>query len=241
MPTPIAETRNLLIRAMSDDDLALLAPHFERVTLRDEETISRVGSSIDSVCFMEGGIASYASVSPSGVRTGIGIIGYEGMVEWHVLLGCDLSPYEVGVAVGGGTALRIAAGTLIDACRHSSTLHGLLMRFVQSFVIQLGQTAASNLNDPVERRLCRWLLMNHDRLEGDEIDLSHAEIGAMLGVRRASVTDTLHVLEGQGLIRSTRRRIAIRDRQRLRAAVGENYGVPEAEYARLICPFGKDG
>ena len=114
------------------------------------------------------------------------------------------------------------------------------MRFVQSMFAQIGQTAISNVNDPIQGRLCRWLLMNHDRLEGDEIQLSHSEIGNMLGVRRASVTDALHILEGEGLIRAKRKSICVRDRARLRACAGDNYGFAESEYRRLIGPFGKD-
>jgi CRP-like cAMP-binding protein len=114
------------------------------------------------------------------------------------------------------------------------------MRFIQSFIVQLGRTVVSNLSDPIDRRLCRWLLMNHDRLEGDTIELTHRQIGVMLGVRRASVTDALHVLEGERLIRAERRMIVVHDRARLRECAGESYGVAEAAYRRLIGPFGKD-
>jgi CRP-like cAMP-binding protein len=225
---------------MSDEDVSLLEPHFERVILSEGDLISPAGRSTDTLCFMEAGIASYAVISPSGHKTGIGMVGFEGLAGWHVLLGCEVSPHEIAVAVGGGTALRISTKRLIEVCKQCPSLDDLLMRFVQSFMIQLGQTAVSNLHDSVERRICRWLLMIHDRLASDEVDLSHAEIGIMLGVRRASVTDALHLLEGEGLIRSSRRRIIIRDRRRLRQAGGENYGMAEAEYVRLIAPFGKD-
>jgi CRP-like cAMP-binding protein len=162
-------------------------------------------------------------------------------VEWHALLGSTVSPLEVNIAVGPARAWRIPAADLLAAAQASPSLHHLLMRFVQAFMIQLGRTAASNLNDPVEKRLCRWLLMNHDRLPADEIELTHQQIGVMLGIRRASVTDALHILEGQGLIRSRRGCITVRNRARLRACAGDSYGAPEAAYNRLITSFGKDG
>jgi CRP-like cAMP-binding protein len=238
--TKLTASRNLLVQSLSDGDLSLISPFMEPVVLREEEVILLPESRIDYVFFLETGVASYASVPASGHRTGIGTIGYEGCIGWHLLLGCNVSPYEVTLAVGGAPAHRIAANSLLEACNRSPSLHSHLMRFVRSFMIQLGQTIVSNLNDPVERRLCRWLLMNHDRLEGEQIKLTHAQIGEMLGVRRASVTDALHVLEGEGLIRSVRGCITIRDRQKLRGAAGENYGIAEAEYSRLIAPFGKD-
>ncbi|HEX8258113.1 MAG TPA: helix-turn-helix domain-containing protein, partial [Allosphingosinicella sp.] len=89
--------------------------------------------------------------------------------------------------------------------------------------------------------LCRWTLMAHDRIEGDEIKVTHDEIAVMLGVRRASVTDALHILEGEGLIRSRRGRVTIRNRDGLRRLAGETYGYAEAEYSRLIAPFPRHG
>ncbi|HEV2567129.1 Crp/Fnr family transcriptional regulator [Sphingomonas sp.] len=241
MPAATRQTPNLLIRSLSDADFGLLETALERVPLHKEDVISPLGSRVDSVCFPESGIASYASIGLGGERTGIGIIGFEGLVGAHVLLGCDVSPHEVTATYGGGVALRCSTDHLLSACGQSETLRSVLNLFVQSFIIQLTHTAVSNLNDSVERRLSRWLLMNHDRLAGDEIELTHAEIGVMLGVRRASVTDALHLLEGEGLIRSSRRLITICNRSGLRRAAGENYGKAEAEYVRLIAPFGKDG
>ncbi len=79
--------------------------------------------------------------------------------------------------------------------------------------------------------------MAHDRIQGDEIKVTHDNIALMLAVRRASVTDALHILEGQGLIRGNRGRVTIRDREGLLLIVGETYGFYEAEYSRLIAPF----
>ena len=145
------------------------------------------------------------------------------------------------VAVGHGTALRIAKAPLLEACSRSPSLNALLLRFVNTFIIQLGRTTVSNLFDRVEQRLSRWLLMNQDRLGGDTIELTHKQLGDMLGVRRPSVTDALHLLEGQRLIRATRGSIVILDRDGLRRVVGDSYGFAEAEYARLIGPCRNDG
>ena len=240
MPLVRSNCRNLLLRTLSDEDFALLAGHADRVALEEGATVATRGQAIGTICFPEGGVASYSDVSEQ-VRTGIGMVGYEGFVEWHVLMGCERAVHDVTVAVGQGTALRVPSDVLLESSRRSASLHNLLMRFVQAFVVQLSRTAVSNLNDPVDRRLARWLLMNHDRLEGDEVELSHSEIATMLGVRRASVTDALHVLEGMRLIRAQRRHILVRDRTGLRAFAGDSYGTPEAEYARLIAPFGKGG
>lgn len=234
-----ATCRNLLLRSLAAEDFALLAPHCERVSLNAGDVVARAGEPIGQLCFPEGGIVSFADVLSDGSRVGIGHLGYEGLAGWPALLGCDQSPHEAAVTVNGDGAWRIDSRRLLDASRASATLGALLLRFVQAFLIQLGRTVVSNLTQPVDARLCRWILMGHDRLAGDEIEVTHHEIGVMLGVRRASVTDTLHILEGDGLIRCRRGRVIVRDRPALRAHAGETYGFAEAEYSRLIAPFGK--
>lgn len=241
MPIPLSQSsfRNILIREMQAEDFALLAPHFQPVPLEAGDVAAAAGATIDHVCFPEGGIISFSDVLSDGGRIGIGHLGYEGLAGWPALLGSDHSPHEACVTVGGAAGWRIDTQRLLDACRASATLNTLLLRFVQAFVTQLGRTVVSNLTQAVEPRLCRWILMGHDRLEGDEIEVTHHQIGIMLGIRRASVTDTLHILEGSGLIRCRRGAVIIRDRPGLRARAGETYGFAEAEYSRLIAPFGK--
>ena len=231
---------NLLIRSMSRTDRGLLEPHAKRVSLASGQVLAAPHDRIDRAYFPEGGVVSLFDVLATGDRVEVGIIGREGVCGWPLLLGCPTSPHEIKVAIGA-TALEIPSAALQEACDRSQTLQALLLRFVQALITQLGRTIGSHLAGPVERRLARWLLMNHDRLHGDEIELTHRQIGATLGVRRASVTDALHRLEGERVIRSRRGRVVITGRERLRELAGEAYGFAEAEYARLICPFGKCG
>lgn len=225
---------------MDPDDWGRLVPYLDPVDLPEGALIAAAGAETDSVCFMEAGVASYAAVAADGTRVGVAMVGCEGLVEWHGLLDSPASAHEVTIGVGPASAYRLPAARLQEVAGASPALQNLLLRFVQAMVVQLSRTAVSNLCDPVERRLCRWLLMNHDRLEGDEIRLTHQQVGQMLGVRRASVTDALHVLEGDGLIRCTRGSIVVRERARLRQCAGDSYGAPEAAYNRLIARFGKD-
>ena len=101
---------------------------------------------------------------------------------------------------------------------------------------QTAQSALVNGSSIVEERLARWILMCRDRLDADEFPITHDFLAMMLGVRRSSVTDAIHLLEGNLLIKATRGNIQILDRARLEHAAGASYGVPEAEYRRLIGP-----
>jgi CRP-like cAMP-binding protein len=237
MHSTLPRPANLLLQAMSDGDFALIEPHLERVPLRADHVICPANQPIREFCFLEGGVASFHDILSDGSRVGLGIIGYEGLTGWPALLGTEISPHEATVAIARGTALRLPVGRLHEARARSADLNDLLLRFVHAFIRQMGRTIVSNLTDPIERRLSRWLLMNQDRLQTDDIELTHKQIGVMLGVRRASVTDAVHLLEGQGLIKSTRGHILIRDREGLERLTGESYGAAEAEYSRLIAAF----
>jgi CRP-like cAMP-binding protein len=113
-----------------------------------------------------------------------------------------------------------------------------VLRYVQTSVVQGAQSTASNAHQRIEARLARWLLMCHDRVDGDELALVHEFMGLMIAAERSGVTITLHVLEGAGMIRSKREWVIILDRDKLEELAGESYGVPEAEYRHLIGPLG---
>jgi CRP-like cAMP-binding protein len=113
-------------------------------------------------------------------------------------------------------------------------VHRLLLRYAHALNVQTSATAFANANHTLEMRLARWLLMCHDRIDGYDIEITHDFLAMMLGVRRPGVTTTLHVLEGNQLIRATRGMVTIRDRKRLEELADDAYGLPEREYARLM-------
>lgn len=230
-----------MLGSLSEEDFGFLRPRLERVPLVTDDVMLKPNEQIERICFPESGVVSYHEMLQNGRRVGVAIIGYEGFMGWPALLGIDQSPHEASVAIGGGTALSISPAELLRACQERQAINVLLQRYVHCFISQTGRTIMSNLNDPLDKRLARWLLMNHDRLEGDRIDLTHEQLGVTLGVRRATVTDALHILEGNGFIRSKRGRIEVRDRAQLLAFAGESYGAAETEYARSIAPFPKCG
>lgn len=240
MPAAQTSCGNLLLRRLPGEDFALLEPHLDRTSFTAGAMLNRAGEAITTLCFPESGVASLHDVLTRGERVGIGLVGREGFTGWQVLLGGGEARHELAVGIPGEAALRIEKDRLIDACERSAALKTLLLRFVQTLLTQMGRTIVSNLHDPAERRLARWLLMNHDRISGDDIPITHSQIGVMLGVRRATVTDALHILEGEAAIRCTRGQISVRDRAGLRRLAGESYGSPEAEYRQLIAPFGRD-
>ena len=225
---------NRLLSRLDPRDFALLQPHLERVPLTIGSILASSGDAIDTVCFPEGGIVGFVDVLADDRRLAVGLLGREGFVGWPLLLGSDRWPHEVAVRAEQSTALRIGSDRLLAAAQASDELRSLLLRFVNSFVVQMGRTIVSNLIHSIEARAARWILLYHDRVKGDEIAMTHEEFGVMLGVRRSSITDALHRLEGQGAIRGLRGRIVVRDRTYLESLVVDTYGFAEAEYRRLL-------
>lgn len=238
-PIPQASCANLLLRALSPDDYALLAPHLERAELPLRAVVVEADTPVERVHFPESGIMSVVTDQEGGDPVEFGLFGRDGMSGAPVLLGAGQTPHHSFVQVGPATTLHLASGALLDCCGHSATLGDVLLRFVHTLHIQTAATAAANTHYELPERLARWLLMCHDRLEDDRLELTHQFMAQMLAVRRSGVTVTLHTLEATGAIRSSRGLVTIVDRARLAEIAGESYGSPEREYARLIAPFGK--
>jgi CRP-like cAMP-binding protein len=225
--------RNQLLAKLSHDDLDLLRPHLQPVQLDIRHVLEAANEPIAHVYFAESGFASMVARGPADRETQVGIIGREGVTGSSVLLGNDRSPNETFVQLAGAGHL-LDADALRNAMEGSTTLRTTLLRYVQSLTIQMAATALANSKVKVDARLARWLLMAHDRVDGQQVELTHEFLALMLGVRRSGVTEALQVLEGRKLIRGNRARLTILNRRGLEEAANGSYGVPEAEYARLM-------
>src|SRR5215204_6585233 len=224
---------NHLLQALSVQDFSVLQPQLEPVFLPVGLHLVESDMPIEHVYFLEQGIASVLAVTPQGRRIEVGIIGHEGLTGTPVLLGADRTPHECFIQTAG-EGLRIRANDLRRALAASPSLQQHLLRFVQAFTVQVGQTALSNGCHILEQRLARWLLMCHDRVDGDTLSMTHEFLSLMLGGRRAGVTVALQALEERDLITTKRGQVTVLDRTKLEAIAGDSYGVPEAEYTRLI-------
>ena len=127
-----------------------------------------------------------------------------------------------------------SGGGIAPATQTSLSLRNALLKFVQAFGVQTTHTAISNVQSKLDIRLARWLLMAHDRIGDDTLPITHEFLSLMLGSRRAGVTEALQALRDQGLISYGRGLIHVEDRKGMQRRAGAAYGVPEAEYRRLI-------
>jgi CRP-like cAMP-binding protein len=138
---------------------------------------------------------------PLGRDAEVGVIGFEGMIGTPIVMGDDRQPCECVIQLPGD-ATRLPAKALVEAMAASPTLRLFLLRYVQSLSTQTSFTALVNARSKLEERLARWLLMCADRVDGDELGLTHKYLSIMLGVRRPGVAVAIQILEGKGLIRA---------------------------------------
>jgi CRP-like cAMP-binding protein len=176
--------RNRLLAALSPGDLALLEPHLQSLPVETRHSLENRNKPIKHIYFMEKGFASVVARGDDGNEIEVGLIGREGMSGMVVVMGNHQSPHHVYVQARG-EAQRIKAARFREALGASETLRAFLLRFVQSFMVQTAHTAIANGRASLEKRLARWVLMARDRIEGDELPLTHEFLSLMLGVQRA--------------------------------------------------------
>lgn len=224
--------KNHLLARLGEGDLALLRPDLEPLDMPLGMVLVAPSEPIAYAYFPEVGLCSV--VASQGVNhIEIGLFGRDGLAGVVLALGVDRIPHQIFMQVGG-RGHRIRADALTRAIEASASLRRLLLRYAQAFLLQVSQTALANARAPAEERLARWLVMYHDRQDGDDLSVTHEFLSIMLGVRRPTVTVALQMLEGAGLIKARRGRVLVLDRAGLVAAAGEAYGPAEAEYERLI-------
>lgn len=238
-PLQQSNVSNLLLRYCTPEDFELLRPHLTRHDLPTHTVVVRPNEPIEFVYFPEGGVVSIVAEQEGGDKVEVGLVGLEGMSGTAVLLDAGQSPQPCMIQIDGAPALKMDAQQLVRICDAKPSLRKLLLRFVQALNVQAASTAAANAHLALPERLARWLLMCHDRVPGDQLELTHEFMSMMLAVRRSSVTVTLHALEGTRAIRGTRGSITVLDRERLEEIAGHSYGEAETEYRRLVGPFGK--
>jgi CRP-like cAMP-binding protein len=225
--------RNQIVRALALEDFEALAPHLTAVQLDFRLDLELANQPIDRVCFPESGIISVVARSAGLSTIEVGLVGREGMTGLAVVMGDTQSPQDAYVQVpGAGHWLDAPAlGALLDA---RPSMRQVMIGYANVFITQIAQTALANGRAKIDARLARWLLMAADRLDGPEMPLTHELMALMLGVRRPGVTDSLHRLEGDRMIRAKRGVVTIRDRTALETLADGSYGVPEQEYCRVI-------
>jgi CRP-like cAMP-binding protein len=224
--------QNGLLASLSADDWATLQPHFELVPLAKREVLHEAGVALRHVHFPIVGMVSLVSRMRDGASAELAVIGHEGLVGVCAFLGDDRA-HSDAVVQGAGQALRIPAAVIADLAGSSHGIVRPVLRYAQSLFVHMGQTAACNRHHGLDQQLCRWLLLNLDRMRDNKLLATQEQIAGMLGVRREGVTSGALKLQKAGLIRYVRGRISILNRKGLEQRSCECYSIVKRAYEQL--------
>ncbi len=226
-------SRNTLLATLTEDSYQRILPDLEEVSLPLGEVLYESGSLQDFVYFPTTAIVSLLYVMENGQSAEMAVTGYEGVVGVSLFMGGGSMPSRA-VIQSGGEALRMKAITMQAEFALGNSFHRALLCYTMSLITQMSQTAVCNRLHSLDQQLCRWLLLSHDRLQTDELIMTHELIANMLGVRREGVTLAAGRLQKGGLINYRRGRIVIIDRAGLEARVCECYQVIKNQSDRLL-------
>jgi CRP-like cAMP-binding protein len=223
MTSPDQSTiRNEILSSLPAEDFGLLRPHLQFIDLPLKKTLIVPDEPLRHVYFPDQGVGSMLALLEGGGSVEVGMIGREGMVGIHVFLGVDTVTQECVVQIpGAGWRLEVAA--FRKAVVQSRSLSASLHRYTMAFLLQVSQTAACNAVHQIDERLARWLLMTHDRTDGDQLPLTHEYLSTMLAVRRSGVTIAAGTLQKAGIIRYASGHITVLNREALELSSCECY------------------
>ena len=225
--------RNQLIAALPEAELARWLPYFEPADMPLGAVIYESGCEMTHMYFPTTCIVSLLYVMKSGASAEIAVVGHEGVVGMPLIMGGGSTPSRALVQ-SAGEGFRLAADLMLLEFERGGPVMHLLLRYTQSLITQMAQTAACNRHHSLDQQLCRWLLLSLDRLASNELVMTQELIANMLGVRREGVTEAAGRLHKAGIIDYHRGRIIVLDRDRLEMRACECYAVVRKECERLI-------
>lgn len=228
-----ASGQNHLLAALPDPVRERLLPHLEQVALPLGKVIYEPGDRLTHVYFPTDAIVSLLYVMENGASAEICVVGNEGLVGIAVFMGGE-STSNRAVVQSAGLAWRLPGQRLKDEFDRHGELLLLMLRYTQSLITQMAQTAVCNRHHSIDQQLCRWLLLSLDRLTGNELNMTQELIANMLGVRREGVTDAAGKLQRLGVIEYSRGHIKVLDRPQLERLSCECYAVVRSETQRLL-------
>lgn len=217
---PFEAAGNKLLAALSRREQDRFLPHLEPVCLDFGDTLYEPDGPIRSVYFPTNCMISLLVVLEDGLVAQVGRVGSEGMVGLPAFLGMPTSHTRAFVEIPG-QALRMKAQVFQKELFQAGAFSGLLLRYTQALLRHSERLTACNTWHTVEQRLCRWLLVAQDRVRIDRFEVTQEFLSKMLGAHRQSVTVAARNLQRAGLIRYSRGKLQILDRQGMEDAACE--------------------
>ena len=235
MPTSPNPLQNHILNALPHLERERLFPHLKLVPMPLGGVLYESGAALRHIYFPTNSIVSLLYVMQDGASAEIAVVGHEGAIGVSLFMGGETTPSRA-IVQSAGHAYRLTGKRLKqEFSRHGEMLH-ILLRYTQSLITQMSQTAVCNRHHSLDQQLCRWLLLSLDRLAGNQLQMTQELIANMLGVRREGVTEAAGKLQKLGIIKYVRGKITVLDRPHLERLSCECYAVVKRETDRLLAP-----
>jgi CRP-like cAMP-binding protein len=225
--------KNRLLAALPNTEWGRLLPALQPIELKQGLPLYEPETPLNNMYFPENSVVSYLAMADHISVREAATIGREGMVGTGAILGDHAAVFESVVQIAG-SANKLTFRTWQALESELPTLRRKLLAYTRAFMIQIMQSVACNSKHSARQRYARWLLMCHDRIDGDQINLTQEFLGQMLGVSRISVSAVAGSFQRAGIVEYARGVITIKDRRRLEAASCECYMSVRRHYDRLL-------
>ncbi|MDT7543518.1 MAG: hypothetical protein QOE33_3422 [Acidobacteriota bacterium] len=236
MPRPQEPSRsipNRLLAGLPAEDYERLLPRLKPTTFPLGKVIYESQKQMDYVYFPTTSHVSLLYTMLNGSTAEVGLVGNEGLVGIALFMGGETTPNRA-IVQGAGEAYKMSASAMQEEFKRGGEFQLALLRYTQSLIVQISQTAVCNRLHTTEQRLCRWMLMTHDRTHHDELQMTHEFISNMLGIQREAVSIAAHHLKEKGAITYARGHIKIIERRVLEESACECYQMVKDEQDRLL-------
>lgn len=217
-----AARQNRLLAALPEATLTRWLPHLELELMQLGAAVHSTPLSKQYVHFPVTALVSLLHVMADGASAEIAVIGNDGVVGMSILMDSGAVAAS-GVVQSAGSAYRLPTNFLVHEFNHTPGVMHLLLRYTQSLMSQMVQTAACNRHHHIEQQLCRWLLLSLDRTGHVDLVMTQELIANMLGVRRQGVARAAASLQRRGVIRYARGHLTVLNRAALEAESCECY------------------
>ncbi|MBC7796706.1 MAG: Crp/Fnr family transcriptional regulator [Pyrinomonadaceae bacterium] len=224
---------NYILASLPETEYRQLLPHLQTLRMTSETLIYQTGERFEYVYFPTTAMFSWIAMTRDGERVEVGVVGWEGIVGVPEILGYRVSPFAVEIELPG-EAIRIKVEKFRSLLNELPLLQTIAFRYTYTAMTQLAQSSVCNRFHTVEERMTRWLLMAHDRTEGNELFLTQEILAGMIGARRPAVSIVIGNLQKSGLLRAERGKLTIIDRQGMEKTSCECYRVIREAFEQFI-------
>lgn len=211
---PRSSNGNVILDSLPVEKYHRLLPHFETVSFSAKENICTYDENLPYIFFPYDGLVCLFITMENGATAEVGVVGSEGVVGIPVFMR-GAKNFSQSIALTPLSGLRIKTEIILEEFNSGEVFRDSILRYAHDYCFQITQLAACSRVHRLENRLARWLLMAHDRVNSDKIDVTQEFISQMLGTRRPYVTHALGMLQKENILNCARGYIKILNRTAL--------------------------